>query len=121
MGVIMAPLDVASALIIRAMAVWLIIVFAEVPRQPAESCTVRQTVFVCMQSFKSDPQLQHLPHTVIASWYQRRGYVTAMADLIQQSLQQFQEQVCLVLMPYKTACLSWLIQKAVHRHVTSFG
>ena len=46
-----------------------------------------------LQSFKNDPQLQHLPHTVIASWYQRRGYVTAMADLIQQSLQQFQEQV----------------------------
>ncbi len=46
-----------------------------------------------MQSFKNDPQLRQLPHTVIASWYQRRGYVTAMADLIQQSLQQFQEQV----------------------------
>ncbi|KAL3147499.1 hypothetical protein ABBQ38_014555 [Trebouxia sp. C0009 RCD-2024] len=44
------------------------------------------------ESFKNDPQLQQLPHTVIASWYQRRGYVTAMADLIQQSLQQFQEQ-----------------------------
>lgn len=47
-----------------------------------------------MQSFKNDPKLQQLPHTVIASWYQRRGYVTAMADLIQQSLQQFQDQVC---------------------------
>ena len=47
-----------------------------------------------MQSFKNDPQLEQLPHTVIASWYQRRGYVTAMADLIQQSLQQFQDQVC---------------------------
>ncbi|DBB00443.1 TPA: Ferrochelatase-2, chloroplastic [Trebouxia sp. C0006] len=44
------------------------------------------------ESFKNDPKLQQLPHTVIASWYQRRGYVTAMADLIQQSLQQFQEQ-----------------------------
>ena len=41
----------------------------------------------------NDPKLQQLPHTVIASWYQRQGYVTAMADLIQQSLQQFQEQV----------------------------
>ena len=46
-----------------------------------------------MQSFKNDPQLQQLPHTVIASWYQRRGYVTAMADLIQQSLAQFQNKV----------------------------
>lgn len=47
----------------------------------------------CVQSFKADPQLEQLPHTVIASWYQRRGYITAMADLIHQSLQQFQEQV----------------------------
>lgn len=44
------------------------------------------------ESFKADPQLEQLPHTVIASWYQRRGYITAMADLIHQSLQQFQEQ-----------------------------
>lgn len=50
-----------------------------------------------LQAFKVDPQLRQLPHTVIASWYQRRGYVTAMADLIQQSLQQFQEQVCFLL------------------------
>lgn len=63
-------------------------------------CTPRQVYTsacnqagMCLQSFKNDPQLNHLPHTVIASWYQRRGYVTAMADLIQQSLQQFQEQV----------------------------
>ncbi len=33
--------------------------------------------------FKADPQLSAMPHTVIPSWYQRRGYITAMADLIQ--------------------------------------
>lgn len=33
--------------------------------------------------FKADPQLASMPHTVIPSWYQRRGYITAMADLIQ--------------------------------------
>ena len=33
--------------------------------------------------FKADPQLAAMPHTVIPSWYQRRGYITAMSDLIQ--------------------------------------
>ena len=33
--------------------------------------------------FKADPQLSSMPHTVIPSWYQRPGYITAMADLIQ--------------------------------------
>jgi ferrochelatase len=33
--------------------------------------------------FKSDPALQGLPHTVIPSWYQRRGYIVAQADLIE--------------------------------------
>ena len=46
-----------------------------------------------MQRFKSDPALVNLKHTVIASWYQRRGYLTAMADLIQQELQRFQRTV----------------------------
>jgi ferrochelatase len=32
--------------------------------------------------FKSDTSLKSLRHTVIPSWYQRRGYVNAMADLI---------------------------------------
>ncbi len=34
--------------------------------------------------FKSDLALKQLKHTVIPSWYQRRGYVSAMADLIVQ-------------------------------------
>ena len=33
--------------------------------------------------FKSDPALRGLPHTVIPSWYQRRGYIVAQADLIE--------------------------------------
>eukprot|EP00891_Asterochloris_glomerata_P006056 jgi/Astpho2/6056/Aster-04006 len=44
------------------------------------------------ERFKSDPALVNLKHTVIASWYQRRGYLTAMADLIQQELQRFQRK-----------------------------
>jgi protoporphyrin/coproporphyrin ferrochelatase len=39
--------------------------------------------------FKTDRELAGLEHTVIPSWYQRRGYVTAMADLIQQELSKF--------------------------------
>lgn len=38
------------------------------------------------QLFRSDPYLSGMKHTVIPSWYQRRGYVTAMAGLIQQEL-----------------------------------
>ena len=33
--------------------------------------------------FKNDPALQGLAHTVIPSWYQRKGYITAQADLIE--------------------------------------
>lgn len=36
--------------------------------------------------FKSDPLLKSLRHTVIPSWYQRKGYLRAMADLIQQEI-----------------------------------
>ncbi|GLC34324.1 hypothetical protein PLESTM_000182600 [Pleodorina starrii] len=41
--------------------------------------------------FKSDLALKQLRHTVIPSWYQRRGYVCAMADLIVQELRKFNE------------------------------
>jgi ferrochelatase len=36
--------------------------------------------------FKEDKDLQDLRHTVIPSWYQRKGYVNAMADLIQKEI-----------------------------------
>ncbi|GFR50422.1 hypothetical protein Agub_g12641 [Astrephomene gubernaculifera] len=41
--------------------------------------------------FKSDRALKQLRHTVIPSWYQRRGYVCAMADLIVQELVKFDD------------------------------
>ncbi|GIL53469.1 hypothetical protein Vafri_9065 [Volvox africanus] len=41
--------------------------------------------------FKSDRALKQLRHTVIPSWYQRRGYVCAMADLIVQELRKFKD------------------------------
>ena len=37
--------------------------------------------------FKEDKDLKDLRHTVIPSWYQRRGYVNAMADLIQKEIE----------------------------------
>jgi ferrochelatase len=42
--------------------------------------------------FKSDQELNGLEHTVIPSWYARRGYVTAMADLIEEELSKFAEK-----------------------------
>ena len=42
--------------------------------------------------FKSDKDLAGLEHTVIPSWYARRGYVTAMADLIETELVKFPDQ-----------------------------
>jgi protoporphyrin/coproporphyrin ferrochelatase len=39
--------------------------------------------------FKTDTGLAGLEHTVIPSWYQRKGYVVAMADLIEAELQKF--------------------------------
>lgn len=42
--------------------------------------------------FQTDAGLAGLQHTVIPSWYARKGYVTAMADLIQQELDKFRNQ-----------------------------
>ena len=35
--------------------------------------------------------LQGLKHTVIASWYWRQGYLTAMSDLIENELHKFDD------------------------------
>lgn len=39
------------------------------------------------QLMRQDPALRTLPHTVIPSWYQRPGYVRAMADMIVDELE----------------------------------
>jgi len=44
--------------------------------------------------FKSDPALRGLPHTVIPSWYQRRGYIVAQADLIEVCAEICAYRVC---------------------------
>lgn len=42
-------------------------------------------------SFRKDPYLAGVPVAIIQSWYQRRGYVTSMADLIEKELQNFSD------------------------------
>ncbi|XP_042973525.1 ferrochelatase-2, chloroplastic [Carya illinoinensis] len=45
--------------------------------------------------FREDEYLVNMQHTVIPSWYQREGYIKAMADLIEKELRNFEfcEQV----------------------------
>lgn len=51
--------------------------------------------------FKHDPVLQHLKHTVIPSWYQRPGYVSAMVDLIEAELDKFDK-------PHTVRCCQYI-------------
>lgn len=38
---------------------------------------------------REDEYLVNMQHTVIPSWYQREGYITAMANLIEKELRKF--------------------------------
>ncbi|KAF3788490.1 Ferrochelatase-2 [Nymphaea thermarum] len=40
--------------------------------------------------FREDEYLVNMQHTVIPSWYQREGYIKAMANLIEKELQNFE-------------------------------
>ena len=42
--------------------------------------------------FKNDEDLRLLSHTVIPSWYQRKGYVNAMVDLMELELAKFENR-----------------------------
>ena len=67
--------------------------------------------------FKTDPGLAGLEHTVIPSWYQRRGYVVAMADLIEKELQTFssKNEVCFVAFTTAVAAVSFCWQHMPHQ------
>jgi len=39
--------------------------------------------------FREDEYLVNMQHTVIPSWYQRQGYIKAMANLIEKELKSF--------------------------------
>lgn len=41
-------------------------------------------------SDREDEYLVNMQHTVIPSWYQREGYIKAMANLIEEELKNFE-------------------------------
>ena len=41
--------------------------------------------------FREDEYLVNMQHTVIPSWYQREGYIKAMATLIENELKKIRE------------------------------
>lgn len=61
----------------------------------------------CPFSSREDEYLMNMQHTVIPSWYQRGGYIKAMADLIEKELQKFDcpEEVIFVLHMYSLICI----------------
>lgn len=60
-----------------------------------------QWLWHCLPNFREDEYLINMQHTVIPSWYQREGYIKAMANLIEKELDKFdcpQEVICMVQM-----------------------
>lgn len=53
--------------------------------------TTGSSVRVLEQEFREDAYLSRVPVSIINSWYQREGYIKAMADLIEKELQRFSE------------------------------
>ncbi|KAK8509236.1 hypothetical protein V6N13_062289 [Hibiscus sabdariffa] len=51
--------------------------------------TTGSSVRVLHDIFREDAYLSRLPVSVILSWYQRRGYISSMADLIKEELEKF--------------------------------
>ncbi|KAK2635587.1 hypothetical protein Ddye_030379 [Dipteronia dyeriana] len=51
--------------------------------------TTGSSIRVLQSIFREDAYLSRLPVSIIQSWYQREGYVTSMADLIQKELEKF--------------------------------
>ena len=59
------------------------------PLYPQYSISTSGSSFRLLQKlWKEDPSLDRIRYTVIPSWYARPGYVSAMADLIAQELDQ---------------------------------
>ncbi|XVE70947.1 hypothetical protein DITRI_Ditri10aG0110500 [Diplodiscus trichospermus] len=51
--------------------------------------TTGSSIRVLQRIFMEDSFLSRLPVSVILSWYQRQGYITSMADLIEKELGRF--------------------------------
>ncbi len=61
------------------------------PLYPQFSISTSGSSFrVLEEMWKNDPQLQNIEYTLIPSWYDHPDYLSAMADLIKQELQQFE-------------------------------
>lgn len=61
------------------------------PLYPQFSISTSGSSFRLLEKlWREHPDLKPPEHTVIASWYQRPGYLQAMADLIAQQLSQFE-------------------------------
>ncbi|KAE8664386.1 Ferrochelatase-2 [Hibiscus syriacus] len=53
--------------------------------------TTGSSTRVLQDIFRKDAYLLGLPVSIILSWYQRRGYISSMADLIKEELEKFAE------------------------------
>ncbi|KAL5074607.1 hypothetical protein RYX36_013591 [Vicia faba] len=53
--------------------------------------TTGSSISVLEQMFRDDSYLSRLPVSIINSWYQRKGYLKSMADLIEKELESFSE------------------------------
>ncbi|CAH9120102.1 unnamed protein product [Cuscuta epithymum] len=51
--------------------------------------TTGSSIRVLQNMFGRDPYLSRLPVAIIQSWYQRQGYITSMADLIEKEVKKF--------------------------------
>ncbi|CAH9126616.1 unnamed protein product [Cuscuta epithymum] len=51
--------------------------------------TTGSSIRVLQNIFGRDPYLSRLPVAIIQSWYQRQGYITSMADLIEKEVKKF--------------------------------
>lgn len=61
------------------------------PLYPQFSISTSGSSFrVLEEMWRNDPQLQNIEYTLIPSWYSHPDYLSAMADLIKQELQQFE-------------------------------
>lgn len=62
--------------------------------------------------FREDEYLVNMQHTVIPSWYQREGYIKAMADLMEKELKSFEhpEEVIFSLF-FDVSCYTYLVKR----------
>lgn len=88
----LSTLNSQSQQVVQAFAYWRVYSGASVLiwNSDTESVMTLKTLFHDnLLYFREDEYLVNMQHTVIPSWYQREGYIKAMADLIQKELGNF--------------------------------